>query len=206
MRFTPQPPPDEISTYFTTENSFGTCAESCATWPSEERRRPMRLHGMKPTVEYYRIIDADYAFVGLKAVMASVARKAVDSLRRAGLRVGAVALAKPSPLSIEIADLLAQVKAIGVVESRRAKDHVGPALMGLLWSASATPEWYAPGRIPRVYSAVLDASRVSPREDHLVALVKAMHTYEPEQIILTADGLAKPIGRISRSSSFAAVA
>ena len=151
----------------------------------------MRLHGMKPTVEYYRIIDADYAFVGLKAVMASVARNAIDSLRRAGLRVGAVALAKPSPLSIE---------------SRRAKDHVGPALMGLLWSASATPEWYAPGRIPRVYSAVLDASRVSPREDHLVALVKAMHTYEPEQILLTADGLAKPIGRISRSSSFAAVA
>ena len=38
----------------------------------------MRLHGTKSTVEYYRIIDADYAFVGLKAVMASVAKNAVE--------------------------------------------------------------------------------------------------------------------------------
>ena len=161
---------------------------------------------MNSTVEYYRIIDADYAFVGLKAVIASVARDAVDSLRRAGLRAGAVELAEPSPLSIEIADLLAQAKAIGVVESRRMKAQVGPALMSLLWRASATPEWYAPGRIPRVYSAVLDAGRVSPREEHLIGLAKAMHTYEPEQILLTADGLAKPVGRISRVRAFAAVA
>lgn len=166
----------------------------------------MRLHQMNSAIEHYRIIDADYAFVGLKAVMASVARNAVDSLRRGGLRVGAVALAEPSPLKIEIADLLAQVKAIGVVESRKAKDQIGPALMGLLWRASATPEWYAPGRIPRVYSAVMDAGRVSPREDHLLGLAKAMHTYEPEQILLTADGLAKPVGRISRARAFAAVA
>ncbi len=161
---------------------------------------------MKAAVEYYRIIDADYAFVGLKALMASVGRNAVDSLRRGGLRVGAVVLAAPSPLKIEIADLLAQVKAIGVVESRKAKDQIGPGLMGLLWKASATPEWYAPGRIPRVYSAVPEAGRVSPQEDHLIALAKAMHTYEPEQILLTADGLAKPVGRISRARAFAAVA
>ena len=62
---------------------------------------------MNSTVEYYRIIDADYAFVGLKSVMGSIARNAVDSLRRDGLRVGLVALTEPSPLSIEIADLLA---------------------------------------------------------------------------------------------------
>lgn len=166
----------------------------------------MRLHGMKSAVEYYRIIDADYALVGLKAVMAPVARDAVDSLRRDGLRAGAVVLAAPSPLKIEIADLLAQAKAIGVVESRKAKDQIGPGLMGLLWRASATPEWYAPGRIPRVYSAVMDAGRVSPREEHLIGLAKAMHTYEPEQILLTADGLAKPVGRILRTCAFEAVA
>jgi pyruvate/2-oxoacid:ferredoxin oxidoreductase alpha subunit len=165
----------------------------------------MRLHGMKSAVEYYRIIDADYAFVGLKAVMASVVRDAVDSLRRDGLRVGAVALAGASPLKIEIADLLSQVKAIGVVESR-TKGQIGAALMGLLRRASATPEWYAPGRVPRVYSAVLDTGRVSPRQACLIALAKAMHTYEPEHILLTADGPAKPVGRISRERVFAAVA
>jgi hypothetical protein len=161
---------------------------------------------MTSGVEHYRIIDADYAFVGLKAAMASVARNAVDSLRRDSLRVGFVALAEPSQLTIEIADLLAQVNAIGVVESRRAKDQIGPALKGLLWRASATPEWYAPGRIPRVYSAVLETGRVTPREEHLIGLAKAMHTYEPESILLTADGLAKPVGRISRARAFAAVA
>jgi pyruvate/2-oxoacid:ferredoxin oxidoreductase alpha subunit len=161
---------------------------------------------MSSAVEYYRVIDADYAFVGLKAVMANLVRNAVDSLRRDGLRVGAVALPEPSPLKIEIADLLEQVKAIGVVESRRAKDQIGPALMGLLRKASATPEWFAPGRIPRIYAAVLDAGRVSLRQDHLIGLAKAMHTYEPEQIRLTAEGLAKPVGRISRARAFAAVA
>jgi pyruvate/2-oxoacid:ferredoxin oxidoreductase alpha subunit len=161
---------------------------------------------MSSTVEYYRIIDADYAFVGLNTALASVGRNAVDALRRDGLRVGLVALAEPSPLSIEIADLLAQVLAIGVVESRKTKDQIGPGLMSLLWKASATPEWYAPGRIPRVYSAVLDAGRVTPREEHLIGLARAMHTYEPEQILLTADGLAKPVGRISRERAFAEVA
>ena len=165
----------------------------------------MRPNGIKSAVEYYRIIDADYAFVGLQPVMASVARNAVDSLRRDGLRVGAVALAEASPLKIEIADLLAQVKAIGVVEST-TKDQIGAALLGLLWRASATPEWYAPGRVPRVYSAVLDTGSVRPRQDHLIALAKAMHAYEPEHILLTADGLAKPVGRISRAHTFAAVA
>jgi hypothetical protein len=161
---------------------------------------------MHSTVEYYRIIDADYAFVGLKSAMGSVARNAVDSLRRDGLRVGLVALAEPSPLSIEIADLLGQARAIGLVESSRTNDHIGPTLMGLLWRASATPEWYAPGRIPRVYSAVLEAGRLTPREEHLIGLAKAMHTWEPEQILFTEDGLAKPVGGISRARAFAEVA
>jgi hypothetical protein len=158
---------------------------------------------MNSAVEFYRIIDADYVLVGLKSSIGAVAKNAVHALRCHDLRVGAVVLDEPSPLSIEIAELLAQAKAIGVVESRKDKDRIGPALMTLLWRASATPEWYAPGRIPRVYSAVLDVGMDSPQEEHLMNLAKAMHTYEPEQILLTADGLARPVTRISDHMSIA---
>src|SRR4029079_7067813 len=133
----------------------------------------MTLHKMSSNAEYYRIIDADYAFVGLKSIMMSVAKSAIDSLRRDGLRVGAVLLDEPSPLRIELADLLAQTLALGVVESRRSRDQIAPAIMRLLWKASARPEWYCPGRVPRVYSAVMDAGQVTPREEHLIGLVKA---------------------------------
>jgi hypothetical protein len=75
---------------------------------SEERGRPVTLNRISSAVEYYRVIDADYAFIGLKAVMAYIVKNAVDSLRRDGLRVGAVSLPEPSPLKIEIADLLEQ--------------------------------------------------------------------------------------------------
>lgn len=154
---------------------------------------------MKPnlTFEHYRIIDADYAFVGLKSVMGCMARKAVDSLRCEGLRVGAVALEERSPLSIDIANLLAQLRAVGVLESGLETDRLGPGLVDLLRRASATAEWYAPGRIPRVYSAVLDAGSVALREEHFTGLAKAMHKYAPEPILFTADGLAKPASRIS---------
>jgi len=43
---------------------------------------------MSSSVEYYGIIDAEYTFVGLKSVMGSVARNAVSSLRRDGVRMG----------------------------------------------------------------------------------------------------------------------
>ena len=166
----------------------------------------MRLSKMRSNAEYYRIIDADYAFIGLKTTMVSVAKSAIDSLRRDGLRVGAVLLDEPSPLSIELANLLAQVLALGVVESRTSKDQIAPEIMSLLWKASARPEWYCPGRIPRVYSAVMDAEEVTPREEHLIGLAKAMQTYEPEQVLFTTDGSAKPVGRISRARAFAEVA
>jgi pyruvate/2-oxoacid:ferredoxin oxidoreductase alpha subunit len=158
---------------------------------------------MNSAVEYYRIIDADYVLVGLNFSIAAVAKNAVAALRCNGLRVGAMVLAEPSPLSTEIAELLAQARAIGVVESRRQKEWIGPALMTLLLKASARPEWYAPGRIPRVYSAVLDVGTASPREEHLISLAKAMHRYEPQQILLTADGLARPVSRISDHTSIA---
>lgn len=161
---------------------------------------------MRSAVEYYRIIDADYAFVGLETTLTSAVKNAVDSLRCDGLRAGAVALAEPSPLSKEIADLLAQVLAVGVVESRETKDRIGPALMSLLWRASTAPEWYAPGRVPRLYSAVLDAGRVTSREEHLIGLAKAMRAYEPERILLTGDGLAKPVRSIGQARAFADVA
>ena len=166
----------------------------------------MRLHKMSSNAEYYRIIDADYTFVGLKTTMVSVAKSAIDSLRREGLRVGAVLLHKPSPLSIELADLLAQALAVGVVESRRSKDEIAPAIMSLLGKASARPEWYCPGRIPRVYSAVMDAGKVTPREEHLIGLAKAMRAYEQEQVLFTVDGSARPMGKISRAGALAVVA
>ena len=92
----------------------------------------MTLHKMSSNAEYYRIIDADYAFVGLKSIMMSVAKSAIDSLRRDGLRVGAVLLDEPSPLRIELADLLAQTLALGVVESRRSRDQIAPAIIAEL--------------------------------------------------------------------------
>lgn len=48
---------------------FGPSAK--AAQPDQVKSVTARLHnehGMKSAVEYYRIIDADYAFVGLKAV------------------------------------------------------------------------------------------------------------------------------------------
>ena len=161
---------------------------------------------MSSNAKWYRIIDADYAFVGLKTTIGSVAKSAIDSLRRDGLRAGAVLLDEPSPLSIELADLLAQALAVGVVESRRSKDQIAPAIMSLLRKASAKPEWYRPGRIPRVYSAVMDAGTATPREEHLIGLAKAMRTYEPEQVVFRADGSAKPVGRISVARALAVVA
>ena len=162
------------------------------------------MYGINSAVEYYRVIDADYVFVGLKSSIAAIAKNAVQALRLNGLRVGAVVLAAPSSLSIEIAELLAQARAIGVVEAKKKKDWIGPALMTLLWRASASPEWHTMGRIPRVYSAVLNVGRGHPQEQHLINLAKAMHMYEPEQILLTADGLAKPVGRVSPVKGFAA--
>jgi hypothetical protein len=65
----------------------------------------------------YRIIDADYAFVGLKSDLAAVGPGVADMLRRDGLRVGLVMLEASAQVRPEIADLLARVLALGVIES-----------------------------------------------------------------------------------------
>jgi hypothetical protein len=52
----------------------------------------------------YRIIDADYVFVGLRSDLAAVAPGVADVLRRDGLRMGLIMLKASAPLRPEIAD------------------------------------------------------------------------------------------------------
>lgn len=140
----------------------------------------------------YRIIDADYAFVGLKSDLAAVAPSVADMLRRDGLRVGLVVLEAHTPLRPEVADLLARVLAVGVIESARTRSQITPALVEVLLKAAEAPDWYFPGRVPRIYSALLSPGSMAPRREHLIDLAKAMRSYAPDRLILTADGLVKP--------------
>jgi pyruvate/2-oxoacid:ferredoxin oxidoreductase alpha subunit len=157
-------------------------------------------------MDEYRIIDADYAFVGVKSDLAAVAPGVADMLRRDGLRVGLVMLEAHTPLRPEIADLLARVLALGVIESARTKSLITPALVEVLRKAAAAPDWYFPGRVPRVYSAVLSPGSTSPRREHLIDLAKAMQSYAPDRLIFTADGLVKPARADLRPVRYAAVA
>lgn len=154
----------------------------------------------------YRIIDADYAFVGLKSDLAAVAPGVADVLRRDGLRVGVVMLETSAPVRTEIVDLLARVLALGVIESARTKSQITPALVEVLRKAAGAPDWYFPGRVPRVYSTVLSPGSVAPRHEHLIDLAKAMHVYAPDRLILTVDGLVKPARAALRPVGYAAVA
>ena len=110
------------------------------------------------------------------------------------------------PLRPEIADLLAGVLALGVIESRRTKSQITPALAEILRKAAGAPDWYFPGRVPRVYSAVLSPGCMAPCREHLIDLAKAMQGYAPDRLILTADGLVKPAGAALRPVPCAAVA
>jgi hypothetical protein len=154
----------------------------------------------------YRIIDADYAFVGLKSDLAAVAPGVADMLRRDGLRVGLVMLEASATVRPEIADLLARVLALGVIESARTRSQITPALVEVLRKAAGAPDWYFPGRVPRVYSALLSPGSMAPRREHLIDLAKAMRAYAPDRLILTADGLVKPARAALRPVHRAAVA
>jgi pyruvate/2-oxoacid:ferredoxin oxidoreductase alpha subunit len=154
----------------------------------------------------YRIIDADYAFVGLKSDLAAVAPGVADVLRRDGLRVGLIMLETAAPPGFEIADLLARVLALGVIESARTKSQITPALVEVLRKAAGAPDWYFPGRVPRVYSTVLSPGSTAPRHEHLIDLAKAMQMYAPDRLILTADGLVKPARAALRPVRYAAMA
>jgi hypothetical protein len=143
-------------------------------------------------VDHYRIIDADYAVVGLKSDLAEIAPDTADALRRDGLRLGLILLEAGASLRPEIAGLVAQVLALGVIESARTNGQMTSALVELLQTAVMAPDWYFPGRVPRVYSAVLSPSYTAPRREHLIKLTKAMRVHAPDRLILTADGLVKP--------------
>jgi pyruvate/2-oxoacid:ferredoxin oxidoreductase alpha subunit len=157
-------------------------------------------------MDHYRIIEADYALVGLKSDIAAVAPGVADMLRRDGLRVGLVMLEASVPLRLKIADLLECVLAVGVIESERTKSQIAPALLEILKNAARTPDWHFPGRIPRVYSAVLSPGSMAPRREHLIELAKAMHVYAPDRLILTGEGLVKPARSDLRPVRRAAVA
>jgi pyruvate/2-oxoacid:ferredoxin oxidoreductase alpha subunit len=157
-------------------------------------------------MDYYRIIDADYAFVGLKSDLAAVVPGVADMLRRDGLRVGLVMLEAKAPVHPKIADLLAGVLALAVIESTRTKSQITPALVEVLRKAAEVPGWYFPGRVPRVYSADLTPGSMASRRDHLIDLAKAMRAYAPDRLILTADGLVKPAKAALRPVRRAAVA
>jgi hypothetical protein len=140
----------------------------------------------------YRIIDADYAFVGLKSDLAAVAPGVADTLRRGGLRVGLVMLEAGAPVCTEIADLLAGVLALGVIESTLTRSQITPALVDVLQKAAGLPDWFFPRRIPRVYSTVLSPGSAAPGRDHLIDLAKAMRTHALDRLTLTTDGLGRP--------------
>jgi pyruvate/2-oxoacid:ferredoxin oxidoreductase alpha subunit len=157
-------------------------------------------------VDYYRIIDADYVFVGLKRDIAGVARAVADASRREGLRVGLVMLETSAPIPEDVAYLIAQAKAVGVVESGWTRNQIAPALVKILRKAAEAEDWHAPGRIPRIYSAALSGDRMAPPEEDLIALARAMHVYEPELVLATSEGLGKTARAALRVTGFAAVA
>jgi pyruvate/2-oxoacid:ferredoxin oxidoreductase alpha subunit len=155
-------------------------------------------------MDYYKIVDADYVFVGLKADLASVGREVVDTLRREGLRAGLVMLKGGTAVREQIANLLAQVLAVAVIESERSRGQIAPAVVEALRTAAKTADWYAPGRMPRVYAAVMDPGNVTLRKDHLVGLAKAMRVYEPDRLLVAGDGVAQPAGKALRVMRIAA--
>jgi len=110
------------------------------------------------------------------------------------------------PLGPEIADLLECVLALGVIESARTKGQIAPALLEILRKAAGAPDWHFPGRVPRVYSAVLNPGSMAPRAEHLIDLAKAMHVYAPDRLVLMGEGLAKPARADLRPVRCAAVA
>jgi pyruvate/2-oxoacid:ferredoxin oxidoreductase alpha subunit len=157
-------------------------------------------------VDYYRIIDADYVFVGLKRDLGCLAHDVADSSRRKGLRVGLVMLETSAPIPDEVAYLIAQAKAVGVVESAWTGNQIAPALVAVLRKAAEEEDWHAPGRIPRIYSAELSLGSMAPPEEDLIALARAMHVYEPKPLVRTSDGLAKPARSAPRTEELSAVA
>jgi pyruvate/2-oxoacid:ferredoxin oxidoreductase alpha subunit len=145
-------------------------------------------------VNYYRIIDADYAFVGFGSELGPIVHEVIDSLRHQGLRVGAVTVEAGVTAWASVAELLAQVRAVGIVETgRRGRTQIAEALGLALHQAADSPDWCGTYQGPRMYAAVLSPGSAAVRADHLINLANAMHVYQPDRLLLTPDGGVKPI-------------
>jgi hypothetical protein len=141
--------------------------------------------------ECYRIIDADYVFVGMR-VYGAIARDAVHFLRQQEMRAGCVTLSSCAVMSLDVITMLAQVRAIGVLEPKTGRA-ISPVLKDLLHRAAAASDWFTPGRMPRLYTVTVERGTTKPTELQLIRLAKAMHSYQPPQLLLKADGDICPL-------------
>lgn len=68
----------------------------------------------------YRVVNADYAVVGLEAEIGEMGRRLADELAARGIRMGVVTLRSPEELAGDVLDLwLGAVNALTVVEPAR---------------------------------------------------------------------------------------
>ena len=144
-------------------------------------------------VESYRMIDADYAFVGSRFQLARAGvRDVVDSLRYTALRVGVVMVEAGNEAWAKDAELLAQVRAVGIVETGWRGRELSEALASALRRAEDSPEWCDRNQRTRIYMGILSPGSEAIKPDHLKSLAHAMHVYQPERLLLTPDGGATP--------------
>jgi len=143
-------------------------------------------------MEHYRIVDADYAIIGVRADIGHLARRAADALRDDGIRTGAIIATDLDSITASVIHLLAQVKAVGVFECAITPSRFVAALSERFATAADGPEWPFSLFVPRVYSARPANRELVLQEGHLIGVVKAMREYAPDRLMLTANGIATP--------------
>src|SRR5258708_1468438 len=92
-------------------------------------------------IEHYRMVDADYAIVGLRADIGHIAEDAVNTLRGNGIRTGVVVLADFDSFPVRLAHELAQAKPVGVLEYGATEGQFAESLGAEFVSAAEEPEW-----------------------------------------------------------------
>ncbi|MEQ1885469.1 MAG: hypothetical protein ABL967_10440 [Bryobacteraceae bacterium] len=142
--------------------------------------------------EHYRILDAEYVIIGANTEIKNLAKESVNTLRNSGLRAGAMLLPDLSSISSDVLHMLAQSKAVGVVECGTGRSQVADWLSVRFAQAAYEHDWPALSFVPRVYSAVPANSRVRLQMRHLEEFVKAMREYAPDRLVLLPNGLIKP--------------
>jgi pyruvate/2-oxoacid:ferredoxin oxidoreductase alpha subunit len=157
------------------------------------------------SVEHYRTIDAEYALIGLRQEIGSFARNTVNALRSEGVRAGVVIVADFEAISREMFHLLAQTKAVGVVEASATRSQLADWLSKRFEAAAFEYDWPASSLIPRVYSAVPATARIILQPKHLTEFVKAMREYAPDRQLLLEGGGLKPALSINDPSQAAEI-